>query len=65
MNSVYINNIYKDNFFNAVEKAKENKIPNTAFTFEMVLALKEMADHNVYPDGRFSDDHCNIWSMFR
>ena len=65
MNNVYINNIYKDNFFEATKRAMENGVKNTAFTLDMIIALREMAEHDVYPDGRFSDDACNVWSMFR
>lgn len=34
------------------------------YTFEQIQALRNMAEKEVYPDGRFSDEECNIWSMF-
>ena len=64
-NKEYKENCYKAKFFEAVEKAKKNGVPNTAFTFEMIAALAEMARHDVWPDGRFGDADCNVWSMLR
>lgn len=29
-----------------------------------MLALADMAAHNVYPDGTFSDNECVVWSKF-
>lgn len=29
------------------------------------LALADMAVHNVYPDGTFSDNECVAWQKFR
>ena len=34
------------------------------YTTEMLAALRDMAKNNVYPDGNFGDDECNVWSMF-
>ena len=34
------------------------------YTFKEIQALRNMAEREVYPDGRFSDEECNIWSMF-
>lgn len=34
------------------------------YTVEMLIALQEMAKNDVYPDGRFGDDECCVWSMF-
>lgn len=30
-----------------------------------MLALADMAVHNVYPDGTFGDDECVAWQKFR
>ena len=30
-----------------------------------VFVLADMARENVYPDGSFGDDECNIWAAFR
>lgn len=30
-----------------------------------MLALADMAAHNVYPDGTFGDDECVVWQKFR
>ena len=35
------------------------------YTTEMLAALRDMAENDVYPDGNFDDDECNVWSMFR
>ena len=35
------------------------------YTTEMLAALRDMAENNVYPDGNFWDDECRVWSMFR
>lgn len=29
-----------------------------------MLALADMAVHNVYPDGTFGDNECVVWSKF-
>ena len=34
------------------------------YTIEQISALRDMAEKDVYPDGRFSDEECNLWSMF-
>ena len=34
------------------------------YTFTMIAALKHMAEEDVYPDGRFGDNECAVWSMF-
>lgn len=51
---------YKDKY---LEAAKENSRPD-AYTFKQLQALRDMAERDVYPDGRFSDEACNVWSMF-
>ena len=55
----------KERFLEEADKAMEDGIPNTAFSYEMIAALRDMAEADVYPDGRFGDDHCLVWSMFR
>lgn len=37
---------------------------SNGYTFEQIQALRNMAEKDIYPDGRFSDEECNIWSMF-
>lgn len=37
---------------------------NGGYTFQQLQALRDMAEHDVYPDGRFGDEECNVWSMF-
>lgn len=36
-----------------------------AFTVPQIRAIYEMAKNNVYPDGRFGDEECNLWSLMR
>ena len=45
-------------------EAKETNPDNTTYNFRQLQALRDMAKANVYPDGRFGDEECNIWSMF-
>lgn len=52
----------KEKYLDAADRAKEG---TQVFTLEMLSALKEMAKADVYPDGRFSDTECNVWSLFR
>ena len=47
-----------------LEASKRNK-SKEGYSFEMLQALRDMAKKDVYPDGRFSDEECNVWSMFR
>lgn len=50
----------------AGETAKEiNADIFTKSQFQMIRLLCEMAKEDVYPNANFSDDECNIWSMFR
>lgn len=54
-----------------LEEAKKNKerlgviLCENQYSPKMLLALKEMAKEDVYPDGRFGDMDCSIWEMFR
>ena len=34
------------------------------YTTQMIAALRDMAEANVYPDGHFGDDECIVWEMF-
>lgn len=47
-----------------LDASRRNK-GKEGYSFEMLQALRDMARENVYPDGRFSDEECNVWSMFR
>jgi len=49
----------KDNY---LEAAKENR--NERYSFRQLQCLRDMAEKDVYPDGRFGDEECNVWSMF-
>lgn len=35
-----------------------------AYTLPMIRALKDMAEHDVWPDFTFSDEECNVWELF-
>ena len=37
---------------------------DATYSFRMIAALRDMAENDVWPDGHFSDEECNIWSMF-
>ena len=55
----------KAKFFEEADKAKEAGYPVGVYTPGMLWALRDMANNDVWPDWRFSDMDCNIWSMFR
>ena len=61
----------KDAFLVAQKKAYESgeldriKQNDGVYTIQMLWALKDMARNDIYPDSRFSDIDCNVWSMFR
>lgn len=55
----------KNRFHEEVKKSAENGNDNTVYTFGMIAALRDMAENDVYPDGKFGDTDCNVWSMFR
>lgn len=62
----YEESVLRNNFLiDALLHAKEAGYPREVYTFEMLQALRDMAERGVYPDGRFSDQDCNVWSMFR
>ena len=66
MVSQYIEKMYKDEYLKKSKEAKESKGDHdNAYTFERLRALRDMAKNDVYPDWRFSDEECHIWSMFR
>lgn len=46
------------------EKYLEASRVKGGYTFEQLQALRDMAEQEVYPDGRFSDEECNVWAMF-
>lgn len=48
---------YKDKFL-TLPRLREG------YSFEQLAALRDMAERDIYPDGRFSDQDCNVWSMF-
>ena len=55
----------KDEFIEASKKSVEDGNKNTVYTTKMLCCLKQMARHDVYPDGRFGDDDCIVWEMMR
>ena len=61
----YMEKVLKDNYLEAYEDAKKGGLGNGEYNVAKLRALCEMAKNDVYPDGRFSDVDCNVWSMFR
>ena len=55
---------YKDKYLEVAEKARKDGVKHGNYTFEMLAALRDMAERDIYPDGRFGDDECNVWSLF-
>ena len=62
-------NHLKDKYIEVRTKAYESgeltPRQTSVFTPAMLAALRDMAEQNVYPDGRFGDTECGIWEMFR
>lgn len=56
---------YKDEFHRAAKRSKAAGNSNEVYTFEMLRALRDMAERDIYPDGSFGDNDCLIWSMYR
>lgn len=56
----------KEKYLEVREEAYKNgKLDNVGvYTTAMIAALRDMAENDVYPDGNFGDDECNVWSMF-
>lgn len=56
----------KEKYLEIREEAYKNgKLDNVGvYTTAMIAALRDMAENDVYPDGNFGDDECNVWSMF-
>ena len=56
----------KNKYLEVREEAYKNgKLDNVGvYTTAMIAALRNMAENDVYPDGNFGDDECNVWSMF-
>ena len=54
----------KEKFTDAAKISISEGNSNTVYTFEMIQALRDMAENNVYPDWHFGDTDCNVWEMF-
>lgn len=54
----------KDKFLEAAKKSIACGNSRDVYSFEMLQAIRDMAEKDVYPDDRFSDQDCNVWSMF-
>lgn len=59
---------YKDKYHEARREAyngplKKNETSGV-YTTDMLWALREMAINNVWPDGSFGDDECEVWGFF-
>jgi len=71
MRKCEIDKFYRDQYHEAREEAiSSNKLDKIrqndgVYTPQMIAALRDMAKNGIYPDGKFSDIDCNIWSMFR
>jgi len=66
MNRSAVEKAMKEAYIDARETAKiETKNGNAKeYSIRMLQALRDMAEADVYPDWRFSDEECNIWEMF-
>lgn len=67
----YKNDWFKERYFEAREYAyisgQLDRIKHNTgvYTFEMLQALRLMAENDIYPDWRFGDNECNVWEMFK
>jgi len=66
--NVTIANAMKTAYLDAADTCRRQEGNSSAdeptYSFRMLQALRDMASADVYPDGRFGDEECNIWSMF-
>ena len=53
----------REKFLNANEDTRWRQ--DVTYTIPQIIALMEMATEDVYPDGRFWDVDCSVWSEFR
>lgn len=59
-----IESLKKAKYFEEVKKAEEAGCPYGMYTPGMLWALRDMAQNDIWPDWRFGDTDCNVWSMF-
>lgn len=57
-------NYLKDEYIEIFETAKKEGLQRGCYTASMIFKLRDMAKEDIYPDGRFGDEECNIWSAF-
>lgn len=55
----------KSRYHALAKECRDSGNSNIVYSFEMLRVLKEMAMEDIYPDGSFGDDDCNVWEMFR
>lgn len=59
-----LSQMYKARFLEASREARDAGHPNGVYTPKMLRALCDMAQNDIWPDWRFGDTDCNVWSMF-
>lgn len=62
MANMYRAKVLKEKYLEAARQRVAAR--QSGYSFEMLQALRDMAREDVYPDGRFGDEECNVWSMF-
>lgn len=65
MLTAYQQECLKETYLEVAGGARIKGIPYGQYTFEMLSALRNMARQDVFPDARFGDEECNVWSLFR
>ena len=59
---------YKDLYEEARKEAYEGELRDNSntgvYTTKMLWALRDMAVNDVWPDGSFGDDECEVWGLF-
>ena len=51
----------KEKFLDA---RRNRKADDRTWTYEELCTLRDMAKKDVWPDWRFGDDDCCVWSLF-
>lgn len=65
MDKSYLKSRYHEARSEAFDSGKLHRDQNSGvYTTKMLSALRDMADNDVWPDGHFGDDECNVWEMF-
>lgn len=63
MNWVQEQAYYRAEALEALREDTKKGLEHGTYSINSIRKLKDMADRNIYPDGRFGDLDCNLWSL--